>query len=168
MVLVKRSLKQIAAFAWLPFVASDIGNFTGGLASGYLIKRGFAVVRSRKWVCILSSLPILAGIPAALASNPYWALTLISVATWGYASWSTMGLTFPSDLLPQDVVGSVTGLSGLSASLVSGLIFTPLVGWLVDHFSYLPAFIVAGTVPLLATACVVILIRAPGEQQVGG
>ena len=64
------SLKQIAAFAWLPFVASDIGNFTGGLASGYLIKRGFAVVRSRKWVCILSSLPILAGIPAALASNP--------------------------------------------------------------------------------------------------
>ena len=155
------SLKQIAAFAWLPFVASDIGNFTGGLASGYLIKRGFAVVRSRKWVCILSSLPILAGIPAALASNPYWALTLISVATWGYASWSTMGLTFPSDLFPQDVVGSVTGLSGLSASLVSGLIFTPLVGWLVDHFSYLPAFIVAGTVPLLATACVLALIHAP-------
>ena len=28
------SLKQIAAFAWLPFVAADIGNFTGGFASG--------------------------------------------------------------------------------------------------------------------------------------
>ena len=108
------SLKQIAAFAWLPFVAADIGNFTGGFASGFLIKRGMPVVRARKWVCVISSLPILAGIPAATVHNPYWALFLISFAVWGYASWSTMGLTFPSDLFPQDVVATVTGVSGLA------------------------------------------------------
>ena len=28
------SLKQIAVFSWLPFVAADIGNFTGGWLSG--------------------------------------------------------------------------------------------------------------------------------------
>jgi hypothetical protein len=39
-----------------------------------------------------------------------------------------MGLTFPSDLFPSDVVASVTGLSGLAAGLA---------GTLVEHFSFL-------------------------------
>lgn len=154
------SLKQIAAFAWIPFVAADIGNFTGGFASAFLIKRGMPVIRARKWVCVLSSLPVLAGIPAATTHSPYWALALISFAVWGYASWSTMGLTFPSDLFPQDVVASVTGLSGLGAGL-AGTFFTLAVGWLVDKFSYFPAFFAAATIPLLATASVLILIRTP-------
>ena len=160
------SLKQIAAFAWIPFVAADIGNFTGGFASGFLIKRGMPVIRARKWVCVLSSLPVLAGIPAATAHSPYWALALISFAVWGYASWSTMGLTFPSDLFPQDVVASVTGLSGLGAGL-AGTVFTLLVGWAVDKFSYYPAFVAAATIPLLATASVLLLIRAPEKPGFG-
>jgi ACS family hexuronate transporter-like MFS transporter len=160
-------LKHIAAFVWIPFVAADIGNFTGGFLSGFLIKRGMPVIRARKWVCVLSSLPVLAGIPAAMTSNAYWAIALISVAVWGYASWSTMGLTFPSDLFPQDVVASVTGLSGLVASGIAGIAFTLAVGWLVDRFSYFPAFVAAGLVPLLATACVLILIRAPEKQDAG-
>jgi ACS family hexuronate transporter-like MFS transporter len=159
------SLKQIAAFAWIPFVAADLGNFTGGLTSGFLIKRGMPVVRARKWVCVFSSLPILAGIPAATTHSPYAALILISFAVWGYASWSTMGLTFPSDLFPQDVVASVTGMSGFGAGLAGGS-FTLLVGWLVDKFSYYPAFFLAGTVPLLATISVLLLIRPP-QQTVG-
>lgn len=154
------NLKQIAAFAWLPFVASDLGNFTGGLASGYLIRRGMPVIRARKWVCVFCCLPMLAGIPAALTHSPYGALALISLATWGYAAWSTMGLTLPSDLFPQDVVASVTGLSGLGAAGLSA-VSTLGVGWLVDKYSYTPAFILAGTIPLLATVCVLILIRAP-------
>jgi ACS family hexuronate transporter-like MFS transporter len=152
------SLKQIAAFAWLPFVAADIGNFTGGFASGFLIKRGMPVVRARKWVCFISSFPMLAGIPAARVHSPYAAIVLISFAVWGFASWSTMGLTFPSDLFPHDVVGSVTGLSGLGAGL-AGALFTLLVGWLVDKFSYYPAFFLAATVPMLATVSVLLLIR---------
>ncbi|HXW14536.1 MAG TPA: MFS transporter [Terriglobia bacterium] len=152
------SLKQIAAFAWLPFVAADIGNFTGGFASGFLINHGMPVVRARKWVCVISSFPMLAGIPAATVHSPIAAIILISIAVWGFAGWSTMGLTFPSDLFPHDVVGSVTGLSGLGAGL-AGALFTLLVGWLVDKFSYYPAFFLAATVPLLATISVLVLIR---------
>jgi ACS family hexuronate transporter-like MFS transporter len=157
------SLKQIAAFAWLPFVAADIGNFTGGFASGMLIKRGMPVVRARKWVCVVSSLPILAGIPAATVHNAYWALAMISVAVWGYAAWSTMGLTFPSDLFPQDVVASITGISGLGAGL-AGAAFTFAVGKIVDKYSYYPAFFAAATIPLLATASVVFLIHPLKEK----
>jgi MFS transporter, ACS family, hexuronate transporter len=157
------SLKQIAAFAWIPFVAADIGNFTGGFASAFLIKRGVAVLRARKWVCAISCLPVLAGIPAATTHSAYSALAFIAFAVWGYASWSTMGLTFPSDMFPQDAVASVTGLSGFGAGLV-GTLFTLAVGKLVDKFSYFPAFFAAATLPLLATAAVLILLSPRTES----
>ena len=152
------SLKRIALFAWIPFVAADLGNFTGGWISGYCIRRGISVIRARTWVCAVSCLPILAGIPAARVHNAYGALALICVAMWGFASWSTMGLTLPSDLFPQDVVATVTGLSGLAAGL-AGAGFTFAVGILVDRFSYRPAFLAAGLLPLLATAFLFLLIR---------
>ena len=156
------SLERIALFAWMPFIAADLGNFTGGLVSGYCIRRGVSVVRARTWVCAFSCLPILAGIPAASVHNVYFALGLICFALWGFASWSTMGLTMPSDLFPQNVVATVTGLSGLAAGLV-GAIFTLAIGMLVDRFSYGPAFLVAGLMPLFATASIFLLIRAPGD-----
>ena len=154
------SLQRIALFAWIPFIAADLGNFTGGWISGYCIRRGVSVLRARTWVCVVSCLPILAGIPAASVHSVYLALGLICFALWGYASWSTMGLTLPSDLFPQDVVATVTGISGLAAGLV-GAAFTFAVGILVDRFSYTPAFLVAGLMPLLATACLLLLVRAP-------
>lgn len=157
------SLQRIAVFAWLPFLAADLGNFTGGLVSGYCIRRGVAFIRARIWVCILSCLPILAGIPAVNTQNVYVALALICFALWGYASWSTMGLTLPSDLFPEDVVATVTGLSGLAAGL-AGTVFTLAVGMLVDRFSYRPAFVAAGLLPLFATASLILLIRPPGSN----
>jgi MFS transporter, ACS family, aldohexuronate transporter len=157
------TLQRIALFAWMPFIAADVGNFTGGWVSGYCIRRGLSVVRARTWVCGISCLPILAGIPAASVHNVYLALGLICFALWGYACWSTMGLTLPSDLFPQDVVATVTGLSGLAAGLV-GTLFTIVVGILVDRFSYAPAFLIAGLMPLFATACLLLLIRTPDNS----
>src|ERR1700728_1685455 len=154
------SLKRIALFAWIPFVAADLGNFTGGFISGYCIRRGIPVIRARMWVCAVSCMPILAGIPAARVHSAYSALALICVALWGYASWSTMGLTLPSDLFPQDVVATVTGLSGFAAGL-AGAAFTFVVGFLVGRFSYKPAFLVAGLLPIGATGCLFLLISAP-------
>jgi ACS family hexuronate transporter-like MFS transporter len=75
-----------------------------------------------------------------------------------------MGLTFPSDLFAQDVVASATGLSGLGAGL-AGVLFTLLVGQLVDKFSYAPAFFLAGTIPLLATLSVLLLIHPQVESR---
>jgi MFS transporter, ACS family, hexuronate transporter len=157
------SLKRIALFAWIPFVAADIGNFTGGWISGYCIRRGIPVIRARMWVCVISCLPILAGIPAARVHSAYSALALISIALWGYASWSTMGLTLPSDLFPQDVVATVTGLSGLAAGL-AGAGFTFAVGFLVDRYSYGPAFLVAGLLPLFATGFMFLLISSRSAE----
>ena len=160
-------LRQIAFFSWIPFVAADIGNFTGGLVSGYLIRRGHAVIAVRKWVCVFCCFPMLVGILVPRVASSFLAIALICVALWAYAAWSTMGLTLPGDLFPHTVVGTVTGLSGLASGLV-GAAFTFAVGATVDRFSYAPAFLIAGIMPLAATAFVLLLIkthRSTGLQQ---
>ena len=108
------SLEKIALFAWIPFVAADAGNFAGGFASGALIKRGWPIMRARKCVCVVSCVPMLAGIPAALVQSPFWALTLICIALLGYAAWSTMGLTLPSDLFAPEVVAWVMFITAVA------------------------------------------------------
>jgi ACS family hexuronate transporter-like MFS transporter len=157
------SLKQIAMFAWMPFVAADVGNFVGGGVSGWLIGKGLPVLKARILVCVYSCIPMLAGIPAVSVTTPAAALTLICIALLGYASWSTMGLTFPSDLFPPEVVATVTGLSGFGAGIVS-TIFTVLIGHIVDRFSYVPAFIAAGTLPIVATLAILLLFRNSGKD----
>ncbi|MFB3827190.1 MAG: MFS transporter [Bryobacteraceae bacterium] len=151
------SLREIGMFTWIPFVAAAAGNFAGGWASGFLIRRGKPVPAARKWVCLVSSAPMLAGIWVGLVSGPYVALALISLATFGYAAWSTMGLTFSADLFPPELVATTTGLGGFAAGL-AGTLFTLVVGVLVDRFSYVPAFAAAGALPLLGTASVWLLI----------
>jgi ACS family hexuronate transporter-like MFS transporter len=151
-------LKQIAFFAWIPFIAADLGNFAGGFAGKTMIARGVPVLRARKLICLVSSIPMLLAIPASLAHTPFGALVYICGAILGYASFSTIGLTLPSDLFPAEVVGSVTGLSGLGAGLM-GTVFTLAVGLIVDKYSYTPAFIAAAILPLLATAAIWFLVR---------
>lgn len=161
-------LRRIALFAWMPFVAADIGNFTGGLVAGYFIRRGYGAIPVRKWVCAACCVPILFGVVVPRVPNPYLALGLICVALWGYAAWSTMGLTLPGDLFPHTVVGSVTGLSGFAAGL-AGTFFTLAVGATVDRFSYAPAFLIAGLLPIAATVFVFVLIREQANhEQVAG
>jgi ACS family hexuronate transporter-like MFS transporter len=54
-------------------------------------------------------------------------------------------------------VATVTGLSGFAAGL-AGAAFTFAVGFLVDRFSYGPAFLAAGLLPILATVFLFLLI----------
>ena len=64
-------------------------------------------------------------------------------------------LTF--GFVSAEVVGSVTGLNGFASGL-AGAGFTVLVGMLVDHFSYFPAFVLAAMAPILATCSILRLL----------
>ena len=143
------SLAMIGYFAWIPFLAADIGCLAGGAISGYLIKLGLPVLRARKAVMFVSALLMMSGIPAVLVEDANVAVALISVATFSYSMWAANILTLAADLFPQQVVASVCGLSGTGAA-TGGMVFTLIVGAVVDRFSYLPIFVAAGVMPLLA------------------
>ena len=157
------SLAMIGYFAWIPFLTADAGNFVGGGISSYLIKRGWPVLRARKTVMFTSAAVMLVGLPAVLTGSPVLAVALISLATLAYSSWAANILTLPADLFPHAVVASVSGLSGTGAA-IGGMIFTLVIGVVVDHFSYLPVFTAAALMPLGAASILLWGVRQNVKQ----
>jgi ACS family hexuronate transporter-like MFS transporter len=155
------SLATIGLLAWIPFLGADIGSFVGGWLSGRLVHRGYAPADARKIVMLGCAVAMSAGIPAVLVKNAMVSLALISITTFAYSTWASNILTLPADLFPPRTVASVSGLSGTGAAF-GGMVFQLIVGVVVDHFSYVPVFVAAGVMPLVAFS---IINRAiPREQ----
>ncbi len=151
-------LEETAAGFWVPFLASDLGNFFGGGVSSALIRRGWAVGRARKALVVGGGFGVLALIPAAFLSSFPALVACFAIATFSYAAMSTMALSFPADLFHGRAVATVSGLSGTAAGL--GTIgSTFLIGMVADRFSFTPILVVASLVPLAAAALVLLLVR---------
>jgi ACS family hexuronate transporter-like MFS transporter len=151
-------LEDTAAGFWVPFLASDLGNFFGGGLSSHLIRRGWPVGRARKAVIVGGALGVLALIPAAFLSGISALVACFAVATFSYAAMSTMALSLPADLYQSRAVATVSGMGGTGAGL--GTIgSTYLIGVIADRFSFTPILVVASLVPLSAALLVLLLVR---------
>jgi hypothetical protein len=93
---------------------------------------------------------------AAAAPSAGWAIALISGLMLAHGFWITNFLGMLSDLFPASAIGTVTGRSG-TAGGIGEVLSNLLVGPLVDHFSFAPAFAVSG---VLYPAALLILLRA--------
>ena len=153
------SLALIGLLAWIPFLFADAGNLIGGAVSSLLIKRGWSVDRARKTVLIISALMVPAGV-LMVVSAPNNAIVIagISVIAFGFQSWIVNIHTLPSDCFPKQDVGSVFGIGGTAAGIAS-MLFTLLVGYVVDHFSYTPVFIMVGLMAPLAAVLLLTIMR---------
>ena len=155
---------------WIPFIATDLGNFFGGAVSGYLVKRGWSVTSARKTVIVFGGIGVMLLIPTVLTNNLYAITLLFALSTFAYGSFTTMANVMPADLFPSESVASVSGLSGTGAGIGTIIAFK-----LIGHFSDLraasmahsfdPILIVAGLVPFVGMILVLILIRDPKRIQ---
>lgn len=149
---------------WIPFIAADLGNFFGGGASGYLIKRGWPLGKARKAMVIFGGIGVTMLIPTILTTNLYLITLLFAVATFCYASFTTIANVLPSDLYYSDSVASVSGFSGTGAGIGTIIAFK-LIGYFSDArratgtHSFDPIVIVAGLVPLVGMLLVLLLVR---------
>jgi MFS transporter, ACS family, hexuronate transporter len=150
-------LKQIALFAWMPYVFADIGCVLGGVCSSALSRRGLPVLRVRKIAMCLFALLMPAAIPAARVHSAYAALAFICIATFGHQCWSVSLLVLPADLFPKRLVGRAYGLAGMCGILGASL-FTPFVGFTVHWIGYVTIFTIVGLLHLVATAVVLLLV----------
>lgn len=151
------NIGQIGLFAWIPFLAADLGSLAGGWAGSYLIKRGLTVNTSRKAVIWVGAALVPAAFPALFAESAYTALFLIAVAMFAIQIKASSLFTVPADLFGSHQVASVWGLSGAAGSF-GGMLFTPVVGWLVDHVSYGPVFVIVSAMHLVSALLVMLLI----------
>ena len=143
---------------WIPFLAADLGNFFGGGFSSHLIKRGWPVLKARKFLILICGLGMTLLIPTVSVSSFPVIIGLFAVSTFSYAAWSTMAMSLPSDLYPSASVATVSGLSGTGAG-VGTIISTFLIGRIADKYSFEPILIAASLIPLVATALVFLLVR---------
>jgi len=156
-------LEETAAGFWVPFLAADLGNFFGGGFSSWLIRRGWPVGRARKTLIVAGGFGVLALVPAAFATSFPMLLACFAIATFSYATMSTMALSLPADLYQSRAVASVSGMAGTGAG-VGTIGSTFLIGVVADRFSFTPILLVSSFVPLAAAACVLLLVRNTGES----
>src|SRR4029077_19525053 len=149
---------------WVPFIAADLGNFFGGGVSGYLIKKGWSLGAARKAVVVFGGIGVTLLIPTIFTTNLYAITVLFGLATFCYASFSTIANVLPSDLYPSQSVATVSGFSGTGAGLGTILAFK-LIGHYSDSrqamatHSFDPIVIVAGLIPLAGMVLVLLLVR---------
>ncbi len=125
------SLKSGLIAVWIPFIAADLGNFFGGLASGYLIKRGWSLGAARKAIVVFGGTGVMLLIPTIFTVNLGTITLLFALATFSYASFSTIANVLPSDLFKSDSVASVSGLSGTGAGIGTIIAFK-FIGYFSD------------------------------------
>jgi ACS family hexuronate transporter-like MFS transporter len=154
------SMALIGLLAWIPFLWADIGNLSGGGISSLLIRRGWSVDRARRTVMLSSAFLVPVGVAAVVGTtSDAAALAGISLIAFCFQSWIVNVITIPSDCFPKQDVGSVAGIGGTAAGIAS-ILFTLLVGWIVDNFSYTPVYLIVGAMgPIGATMFFVIIRR---------
>jgi ACS family hexuronate transporter-like MFS transporter len=156
-------MEAIGRQGWIPFLAADLGNLVGGWFCGWLIGRGITVTTSRKGSVTIAAVLMACAIPAVFVSSPAHSIALVSLAMAGYTAANAVLLSIPADVLPQSVLASTWGLCSMGSGF-GGMVFALLTGWLVDHHSYVPVFLLFG---LLPAASVVVLWMGIGSLDRG-
>jgi ACS family hexuronate transporter-like MFS transporter len=130
------------------YVAADVGCLAAGWLSSALVARGMTVNRSRKTTMGLLALIMTPSvIVAGTLTDPWFAIALIALACGAHQAWSTMVFTIATDLFPSRAVGSVAGLGGFVAGMVS-IVAAELIGRVLERDAtwYLPIFVTAGLI----------------------
>jgi len=147
---------------------ADLGSIAGGSLSSWLIARGWSLNASRKTAMLICALLVVPVFAAALVHNYLLAAAFIGLACAGHQGFSANLFTMASDTMPSKVVGSLVGLGGFVASLISTGVSAG-VGWFltVSHNEYFGLFAIASSAYLVALLIIhVFLPRWQSAHQV--
>lgn len=157
------NLKQIGYFAWLPFVAGDLGCLFGGILSPFFIRLKFSVLKARKMSTSVCALLMVFAIFIGTAPTPGWAIVFFCIAAFAHQAMSSTLLTLPADLFPKRTVATANGLSG-SVGGFGGMLFTMVVGIVAMRIGYAPLFTAIALFDLIGSAVLWALLREPSKE----
>jgi len=152
-------LKQIAMFAWLPFLAADLGCLFGGTISITLQKYGgVGLINARRSAFTAGALMMTGVAFVGTVENPYVAVALLSLAGFAHQTLSVTVITMASDLFKRSEVATVAGMAGTCGN-AGVLIFSLLLGALVTRVGYTPFFIGLAALDLLGAVILWTVVR---------
>jgi MFS transporter, ACS family, hexuronate transporter len=135
------NLREIALFAWLPFLAADFGCLFGGILAANLQKRFKVSLINARRLAFTTGACLMVGVAfAGWVKSPYMAILLFSLAGFAHQTLSVTVITMSSDLFNRSEVATVAGMAGTLGN-AGVLIFTLAVGAMVKHVGYSPFFV---------------------------
>jgi ACS family hexuronate transporter-like MFS transporter len=156
-------LAHIAMYAWMPFLAADLGCMFGPVVVLRLQKYGVGLIDARRWAFTLGACMMTGVAFAGFVASPYLAIALISLAGFAHQTLSITVITMASDLFKKNEVGTVAGMQGTLGNF-GLLLFNLLIGGLVMKIGYTPFFVALGVFDLIGAALLWTLVRAPKEN----
>ena len=154
-------LKQIALFAWLPFLAADLGCLSGGTISMALQKRfGVRLINARRGAFTAGACLMVGVAFVGFVSNPYLAIALLSLAGFAHQTLSVTVITMSSDLFRRNEVATVAGMAGTCGN-AGVLLFSLLMGTMVTTVGYTPFFVGLAVLDLVGALILWTVVREP-------
>ncbi len=139
------------------YLISDAGSIGGGWLSSKLIAMGKSVNYARKMAMFISAMFVVPIWFAQDVSSVWGAVLVIGLATAGHQAFSCNLYTLPSDLFPQNAVGSVVGIGG-TLGAVGGMFMAKFTGYILDAtHSYELLFAIAASAYFVALVVVHVL-----------
>ncbi|WP_028788840.1 MFS transporter [Terrimonas ferruginea] len=151
-------IKQVGAFAWVPYLFAAVGGLLGGFYSSALVRRGVAPAKARKSAITIGAAIMLAALAATafsldqLSSHVNLAIALISATLFGFQFLINNLQTLPADYYHGKNVGTVSGLGGTAAVL--GTIIINFLVPIITKTSYITLFVTAAFMVPLAWFCI--------------
>ncbi|MRT39716.1 MFS transporter [Enterobacteriaceae bacterium RIT702] len=158
-------LKQIVMFAWLPFLAADLGSD----ASGYLTRLytkifGFTQVNSVVASSVTGAFLMLSLAAVAMTKDPYVAIALISIGGFGHQIISCMLSALVVEKFDKGQMATVNGMRG-SFAWISSFLFSLLIGVTADTIGFNPLFVAMGFFDLIGAVFLIAFIAERRAQR---
>lgn len=155
------NLKEIAIFAWLPFLAADLGGIFGGYLSPFLMKVfKMELISSRIAGIVLGAILMIGPGSIGLAASAYVAIALFCVGGFAHQMISALLNTLSADVFDAHEVATANGFTG-TAAWTGGLLFSLVVGALATTIGYGPLFASLAVFDLIGAVIVIALVRRP-------
>lgn len=151
----KFDLKQMGLYGWIPFLFGGMGGIFGGMASDWLIRRGFAPAKARKTCLYITGFIAPLGMLTGYVGSAAISIALLAMMAFVCYTWFIGTAALMSDVFPERVVGSVLGLAA-GVGQFAGIAMAWLAGYLLEHggadlkHSYSILFVIAGSGHVLA------------------
>jgi MFS transporter, ACS family, aldohexuronate transporter len=156
-------LRQIALFAWLPFLAADVGSMFGAVIVLRLQRRGVSLINARRWAFTVGAALMLGMGFVGFVDSPYVAIALICVGGFAHQTLSVTVITMASDLFRRSEVATVAGLAGTLGN--AGVLFSSLlIGGLVATIGYAPFFILLPVLDVFGAIVLWTVVRDPAAK----
>ena len=143
------SMRRIGETAWIPFLTAAIGNLAGGVVFTALLRFGRRTDTTRRIAILIFSVLMTSAVFVGESKSAAGCIALISVATFGYTGALANLLAVPGDVFPKGAVASIWGFASMGAGF-GGMLFSLVTGWLVEHYSFQPTFVLFGIIPLIS------------------